>query len=93
MADVEVRGLSKAYGSAVVVDRVDLSIQHRQLLCLLGPSGCGKTTTLRLLAGFVDVDDLSELRGLAAHDGLSQCPSHAISRALGLRTAARAHTT
>ena len=56
MADVEVRGLSKAYGSTVVVDRVDLSIQHGQLLCLLGPSGCGKTTTLRLLAGFVEPD-------------------------------------
>src|SRR3982074_378543 len=54
MADVEVRGLRKAYGSNVVVDGVDLSIQHGQLLCLLGPSGCGKTTTLRLLAVFVE---------------------------------------
>jgi iron(III) transport system ATP-binding protein len=56
MADVEVRGLKKAYGSTLVVDGVDLSIQHGQLLCLLGPSGCGKTTTLRLLAGFVEPD-------------------------------------
>jgi iron(III) transport system ATP-binding protein len=56
MADVEVRALRKAYGSTVVVDGVDLSIQHGQLLCLLGPSGCGKTTTLRLLAGFVEPD-------------------------------------
>jgi iron(III) transport system ATP-binding protein len=56
MADVEVRGLRKAYGSNVVVDGVDLSIQHGQLLCLLGPSGCGKTTTLRLLAGFLEPD-------------------------------------
>jgi iron(III) transport system ATP-binding protein len=56
MADVEVRGLKKTYGSTVVVDGVDLSIQHGQLLCLLGPSGCGKTTTLRLLAGFVEPD-------------------------------------
>src|SRR5712692_7448475 len=57
MADVEVRGLKKAYGSTVVVDGVDLSIQHGQLLCLLGSSGCGKTTTLRLLAGFVEPDE------------------------------------
>ncbi|MCA1647066.1 MAG: ABC transporter ATP-binding protein [Chloroflexi bacterium] len=56
MAGVEVRGLKKAYGSTVVVDGVDLSIQHGQLVCLLGPSGCGKTTTLRLLAGFLEPD-------------------------------------
>jgi iron(III) transport system ATP-binding protein len=56
MADVEVRGLRKSYASTVVVDGVDLSIQHGQLLCLLGPSGCGKTTTLRLLAGFLEPD-------------------------------------
>jgi iron(III) transport system ATP-binding protein len=56
MGSVEIRGLRKAYGASVVVDGVDLSIQHGQLVCLLGPSGCGKTTTLRLLAGFLSPD-------------------------------------
>ncbi len=54
MAAVELKGLSKAYGDAVAVDRVSLAIEHGQLVCLLGPSGCGKTTTLRLIAGFIE---------------------------------------
>ncbi|HMI17322.1 MAG TPA: ATP-binding cassette domain-containing protein [Bradyrhizobium sp.] len=54
MASVELRGLTKRFGSLAVVDDVSLRIDHGQLVCLLGPSGCGKTTTLRLIAGFVE---------------------------------------
>ena len=54
MAPVELRGLTKRYGSLAVVDNVSLRIEHGLLVCLLGPSGCGKTTTLRLIAGFVE---------------------------------------
>ncbi len=54
MASVELRDLTKRYGSLAVVDDISLTIEHGKLVCLLGPSGCGKTTTLRLLAGFVD---------------------------------------
>jgi iron(III) transport system ATP-binding protein len=54
MASVELRGLTKRYGTTAVVDDVSLAIEHGRLVCLLGPSGCGKTTTLRLIAGFVE---------------------------------------
>ena len=54
MAAVELRGLSKNYGEAKVVNNVSLRLEHGQMVCLLGPSGCGKTTTLRLIAGFVE---------------------------------------
>jgi iron(III) transport system ATP-binding protein len=54
VASVELRGLTKNFGSLTVVNRVSLKIEHGTLVCLLGPSGCGKTTTLRLIAGFVE---------------------------------------
>ena len=57
MASVELRGLTKRYGTIAVVDDVSLQIEHGHLVCLLGPSGCGKTTTLRLIAGFVEPSD------------------------------------
>jgi iron(III) transport system ATP-binding protein len=54
VASVELRGLTKRYGTQTVVDGLSLTIAHGALVCLLGPSGCGKTTTLRLIAGFVE---------------------------------------
>ena len=57
MASVELRGLTKRFGSLAVVDDVSLVIDHGKLVCLLGPSGCGKTTTLRLIAGFLEPSD------------------------------------
>ncbi len=56
VAGVDLRGVRKAYGNLTVLDGIDLTIQHGELVCLLGPSGCGKTTTLRAIAGFITPD-------------------------------------
>ena len=44
--------VSKAFGSAQVVDALDLSVSRGEFISLLGPSGSGKTTLLMMLAGF-----------------------------------------
>ncbi|MEO5693751.1 MAG: ABC transporter ATP-binding protein [Usitatibacter sp.] len=53
---VTLKNLIKTFGEMRAVDDVSISIQDGELLALLGPSGCGKTTTLRAVAGFVELD-------------------------------------
>ncbi|MDD4737405.1 MAG: ABC transporter ATP-binding protein [Kiritimatiellae bacterium] len=49
---LEIKDVSKKYGSAVAVNSVSLRIERGEFFCILGPSGCGKTTLLRMIAGF-----------------------------------------
>jgi osmoprotectant transport system ATP-binding protein len=51
---IELRALTKRYGSTVVVDRLSLAVGGGELLVLLGGSGCGKTTTLKMINRLVD---------------------------------------
>jgi multiple sugar transport system ATP-binding protein len=57
MAGIELRGVSKRWGSFVGVQDFNLSIADREFLVLLGPSGCGKTTTMRMIAGLEEASD------------------------------------
>ena len=57
-------GVSKAYGSTVALDGVDLEVWRGELVCVVGASGCGKSTLLNLVAG---LDAPS--RGSVAVDG------------------------
>lgn len=57
MADaLELDGIAKRYRGQAVVDGVSLQVRPGEMVCLLGPSGCGKTTTLRIVAGFEELD-------------------------------------
>ena len=58
MAKIVLENVRKVYnGNVVAVDDMSLEIPDGQIVSLLGPSGCGKTTTMRLIAGFEDVDE------------------------------------
>ena len=50
-AVIEVRGLTKAFGTRLAVDDVSFEVGHRRVTGFLGPNGAGKTTTLRMLVG------------------------------------------
>ncbi|MEO0654443.1 MAG: ABC transporter ATP-binding protein [Pseudomonadota bacterium] len=54
MAEIQLRNVSKRWGSFVGVDDFNLTIADKEFLVLLGPSGCGKTTTMRMIAGLED---------------------------------------
>ncbi len=57
MAQIELRNLSKRWGSFVGVHAFDLSIADKEFVVLLGPSGCGKTTTMRMIAGLEEITE------------------------------------
>ena len=51
MAEVEVRNLSKRFGSVQALDNVSFTVHDQEFFVVLGPSGAGKTTLLRIIAG------------------------------------------
>lgn len=52
---IEIKGVSKKYGSRTIIDNLDLSLPDKGIVCLVGASGSGKTTILNMIGG-VDND-------------------------------------
>ena len=52
-ARIEIRGLTKRFGSFVAVDDLSFDVEPGRITGFLGPNGAGKTTSLRMLLGLV----------------------------------------
>lgn len=76
---LQVRDVSKFFGSFRAVDNVNLDIEQGEFLTLLGPSGSGKTTLLMMIAGFLDIS-----KGDIALDGVSIAGVPAEKRNFGM---------
>jgi len=50
---VQTSALTKAFGSLVAVDHLDLDVKTGEVFGFLGPNGSGKTTTVRILCGLM----------------------------------------
>jgi multiple sugar transport system ATP-binding protein len=70
MSEIELRGVTKRWGTFTGVQNLDLHIRDKEFLVLLGPSGCGKTTTMRMIAGLEDASSGSILIGGKEVNGL-----------------------
>ena len=57
MAYIRLENVTKRFGAVVAVNDLNLRIGKGECFSMLGPSGCGKTTTLRMVAGFEDLDE------------------------------------
>ena len=62
---IDVKNLSKSYGSTLALNRVSFHVSAGEVIGLLGPNGAGKTTAMKILTGFLQPDE-----GEASVDGL-----------------------
>ncbi|MFQ5922427.1 MAG: ABC transporter ATP-binding protein [Anaerolineales bacterium] len=70
---IQAIGLTKQFKQLRAVDSLNLEVRPGELFGLIGPDGAGKTTTLRLLAGLLDISDGSAT--VASFDLKSQSES------------------
>ena len=75
---LQLESLSKAFGSVVVADKIDLEIEEGTALGIIGPNGAGKSSLFNLIAGSLKPD--SGVIRLAGQD-VTATPPQARARA------------
>ena len=51
---IEVKNVSKKYGSYVAVDNISFQVNDNEVVGFLGPNGAGKTTTMNMITGYIE---------------------------------------
>jgi ABC-2 type transport system ATP-binding protein len=76
---IEIRDLTRRFGSLTAVDQLNLSVSPGEIFGLVGPDGAGKTTTLRMLCSLMNPSEGSAL--VAGHDVVKE--SQAVKDSIG----------
>ena len=51
---IEVKNVTKKYGSFVAVDDISFTINDGEVVGFLGPNGAGKSTTMNMITGYIE---------------------------------------
>lgn len=60
---IEVKNLTKRYGSKCAVDNISFKVEKGEILGFLGPNGAGKSTTMNILTGYLSSTEGSAIIG------------------------------
>lgn len=79
---IELRGITKRFGSVTANDGITLTVEGGQIIGVLGENGAGKSTLMKIVSGYQPAD-----RGSIALDGREiryQSPQGAIAAGIGM---------
>ena len=65
---IEVKNLTKQYGSNLALNHISFSLEEGTILGFLGPNGAGKSTTMNIITGYI-----SPTEGSITVDGFDTC--------------------
>ncbi|MCI5066309.1 ATP-binding cassette domain-containing protein [bacterium] len=82
---ISVRGVSKSFGSQVVLRRLSLEVEEGKTTTIVGPSGAGKSVLLKLIMGILQPDEGEiDVCGYSVTDASSEADRNAIRENLGV---------
>ena len=82
---IELRGLTKSFGSVRAVRGIDLTVRPGEIIAFLGPNGAGKTTTIDMMLGLSRPDDGTvEVYGMEPSDAVRHGLISAVMQTGGL---------
>src|SRR5262245_41236653 len=79
MSAIEIRGVSKTFGSHRAVNDLSLDVPEGSIYGFIGPNGSGKTTTIRMIMNIIlpdrgDISVLGHRTSTAARDAVGYLP-------------------